>query len=67
MTDKLNDLMTPKELAELLHVSVRTVHRWRAERRGPARVKAGHRVLYRRADVARWILANREEMVREVA
>lgn len=46
------DLLTPVESAKALRVpSVRTLERWRADGTGPAFVKVGRRVAYRRADL----------------
>ena len=59
------DLLDTAELADLLHASERTVIRWRMQRTGPAWIKAGGRVLYRRGDVDRWLDANKCEPARE--
>lgn len=47
---------TPSELAEEIHVSEATLRQWRWQNQGPPYVKVGtKRVVYRRADVARWL------------
>ena len=51
----LNGYLTDEELAEELHVSLRTLRRWRVERRGPPFIKTGHQVLYSKSTVMRWL------------
>jgi excisionase family DNA binding protein len=48
-------LLPQAELAHLLSISERTLERWRMEGVGPAYIKAGRRVLYRRQDVECWL------------
>lgn len=50
-----NEHMTTQEVAELLRAPVETVRYWRHVSRGPRSFKVGRRVLYRRADVERWL------------
>lgn len=49
------DLLTVDELSEVLGVSEATLANWRAKKKGPAWVKVGRRVLYRREAVAEWL------------
>lgn len=49
------DLITSKELADLLRVSIWTVYHWRMRGEGPAGVRVGHRVRYRVRDVYAWL------------
>jgi excisionase family DNA binding protein len=51
--------LTPRELAERLRCSIRTIERWRRCGKGPAYLKAGGRVLYRLVDVETWERENR--------
>lgn len=51
----LSEYMTQPELAKELRVSVDTLRRWDARRIGPARIKMGMRVLYRRDAVREWL------------
>ena len=53
-------LLTKTDTANLLGVSERTLDRWHALRKGPARVSAGRKVLYRMAAVSAWLSANEE-------
>jgi predicted site-specific integrase-resolvase len=53
--DELDDLYETTQLAEQLHVSPRTIEGWRVMGQGPAFVKAGHRVLYRKSAIERWL------------
>jgi hypothetical protein len=39
----------------MLSVSLRTMSNWRVQRRGPAWVKVGHAVRYRKGDLRRWL------------
>jgi len=47
--------LAPKEAAAELRLSIRTLTRYRNERRGPAFHKIGGRVLYRNSDLYLWI------------
>jgi hypothetical protein len=53
------DLLDESAAAEALRLQPKTVCRWRWERRGPAYVKLGGAVRYRRADLADFIARNR--------
>lgn len=59
------DLYDTAELAELLHSSERTLIRWRVQRTGPAWIKAGGKVLYRRSDIDAWLESHKQTPVRE--
>ena len=48
-------LLDEAELAKFLAVDTRTIHRWRAEGRGPAFIKAGNAVLFRLPDIREWL------------
>lgn len=58
--------MTQDELAGELKVPPRTLSQWRYLGRGPAYVKVGGRVRYRRSDVEAWMQDNRVETSRVV-
>jgi excisionase family DNA binding protein len=49
------ELLTETETAALLHVSVRTLRRWRQQGSGPPAHKAGRRVLYAKGEVLAWL------------
>lgn len=54
-------LMSEREVAALLGVSLRTLRRWRAELSyGPPTIRIGRFVKYRREDVLTWIEEQRE-------
>lgn len=53
------DLLTTQQASEILQTPAPTLVRWRFERRGPAYVKLGASVRYKRADLEAWITANR--------
>lgn len=52
------ELLTPKDTARLLGVSVRTLARWHSIRKGPARITVGRKVLFRHQAVIDWLRAN---------
>lgn len=52
-------LVTEIDAADFLRLSVRTLQAWRHQRHGPAFVRAGRAIRYRRADLIAWIEANR--------
>lgn len=55
------DLLTITEAAELLRAPVATLRYWRHLGTGPASLRLGRHVLYRREDVRAWIDAQRED------
>ena len=48
-------LMSVRELAELLQVSVKTVYDWRYRGLGPAAIKVGRHVRYEPDEIERWL------------
>jgi len=52
---KVNELMTGPEAAEFLRVSPQTLPRWRFDGTGPAFVRVGRKILYRRADLEEYV------------
>lgn len=46
------------ELAELLQMSFYTVSRWRTEGKGPAFIRLGNKVRYRKSDVDAFLAAH---------
>ena len=51
-------LLYEEEAADFLKLSARTLQAWRCAGRGPAFVRAGRAVRYRRADLVAWIDAS---------
>lgn len=49
------------EVAEMLHVSIATLHRWRKAGIGPAYYKMGASVRYRLGDLRKWFASTRVE------
>ena len=50
------DLLTEREAAELLRLSIRTLQRLHAENAGPAKLRlTERRIAYRRSDLLAWI------------
>lgn len=59
------DVMSEQEVADLLRVKTETLRAWRTRKKcagkSPRYIQQGKgRVLYMRADVAAWLLANRK-------
>lgn len=50
-------LLTPRELARLLSISIRTLWRLRTSGRLPAEIRLGGSVRWQRADALAWIAA----------
>lgn len=57
----LSQYLTRKQLAAELGVTVRTISRWRWERKGPAAHIIGGRVYFKRSDVEAWLEKQRED------
>jgi len=53
-----SDLLNPKQTAAYLHVAVATLADWRYRGSGPLFIRAGRRILYRRAALDAWLEAN---------
>jgi excisionase family DNA binding protein len=49
------ELLTEQETAALLRCSVPTLRRWRRLGTGPAFIKSGRKVLYRRTTLDAWL------------
>ena len=56
-------LDSPAEVSEYLGVPTSTLSQWRWKGEGPAFVRAGRIIRYRRADVEEWLAAHRVETV----
>jgi excisionase family DNA binding protein len=52
-------LMSVKELAELLQVSVKTIYDWRYRGLGPTAIRVGRHVRYDPGEVERWLVVQR--------
>ena len=57
---RLDELLSPQDLAGYLDVPVKTVYGWRHRGLGPAGFRVGRHVRYRRSDVEEWISAQLE-------
>ena len=58
-------LLTEPETARALHVSERTLQRWRGTGEGPAFVRAGRRILYRPDDIEAFLESSRARSTSE--
>ena len=54
------DLLTPKEVSEILATPIGSLAQWRSADRGPAYFKLGASVRYHRSDVEAWIEEQRQ-------
>ena len=54
MSDDRTEILTPEQVADLLHVSPRTVEEWRRTRTGPPWRRMGRHVRYLRREVLVW-------------
>lgn len=57
-TNDADELLTEREAADLLKMSSRTLQAWRCSKAGPAFVRVGRAIRYRRRDLVAWITAN---------
>jgi predicted DNA-binding transcriptional regulator AlpA len=51
----LETMLTTKQLADLLQISVGCVRNWRAKTYGPRPTRIGRMIRYRASDVERWL------------
>jgi hypothetical protein len=56
----LSEFLTKEELAEQLLRNPRTLDRWAILGMGPPRTHVGRKVLYRRASVQKWLVAQEQ-------
>jgi hypothetical protein len=56
----LSEFLSKEELAAELRRNPRTLDRWQALGMGPPRTHVGRKVLYRRASVQRWLVAQEQ-------
>jgi excisionase family DNA binding protein len=56
-----DEILTPEQTGALLKVNERTLERWRCEGKGPAFVRLGRRVRYRRDDLEAWLVRQRQD------
>lgn len=57
-TSDTDALLTEVQAADLLRLSVRTLQAWRTRAFGPAFVRAGRAIRYRRRDLHTWVDVN---------
>ena len=57
------ELMTTREVAELLRRPVETLRYWRWRGEGPPAFKVGRRVMYRRSALEAWLAERERETV----
>jgi hypothetical protein len=60
----LADYLEEQPLAQEIGVTVRTLRRWRRERKGPPITHIGRKVVYSLEGLRRWLAANEREMPR---
>ena len=57
------DTLTNAEAAEYLGVKASALTKWRCEKRGPAYVKSGNRVIYLKSDLDAWLATGRIQTI----
>jgi hypothetical protein len=68
MLIETDELIDPATIAAELRVKHQTLTAWRTLGRGPAFVKVGSKVFYRRADISEWLGSrHRQPRSREAA
>jgi hypothetical protein len=66
LKNRISDLLTPTQTAELLHTTPGVLAVWRSKKRYPLRyVRVGRRVFYRVEDVQKFIELRTDPGVRE--
>lgn len=55
MADTADRLLSGRDLSDMIGVPERTLDQWRYIGKGPAWLKIGRHVRYRRADVEQWL------------
>jgi len=51
-------LLTTEDLAEYVHVPVATVYQWNYRKTGPAAIRVGRHLRFRKSTVDAWLAAN---------
>jgi hypothetical protein len=59
----LSEFLTKEDLAAELRRNPRTLDRWEVLGVGPPRTRVGRQVLYRRASVQKWLVAQEQSVV----
>jgi predicted DNA-binding transcriptional regulator AlpA len=55
--DIQDKLLDTKALAEYLQVATSTLRQYRLDGKGPAYIKIGHLVRYRKSDIEEWLIS----------
>jgi excisionase family DNA binding protein len=55
MSNRLEELWSPEDLAQYLGVPLATLYAWRYRGEGPPALKVGRHLRYRVADVEQWL------------
>jgi excisionase family DNA binding protein len=61
MPEEEEQLLSERQLATYLNLSLRTIQRWRAEGKGPPVLYAGRYPRYRKSEVDAWLQRERDE------
>ena len=57
-TQEIGDLLSEKEAAPILRLTVKTLQMWRALKKGPRFIRVGRRVMYPRAEIQSFLARN---------
>lgn len=60
---RLSGLVTPAEVADYLGIPIQTLAQWRWRNEGPAYVRVGRLIRYRKEDLLSFVEASRQETV----
>jgi predicted DNA-binding transcriptional regulator AlpA len=63
LTINPDEMISAKAAAAVIQVKPATLTAWRNQKRGPAYLKVGRLVFYRRQDIGEWLAAQRHCMV----
>ncbi len=58
MDSKEDEILTEKQVAELLHIAAKTLGNWRRANKGPPYFLAGKRVRYSKKSLDEWMKEN---------
>lgn len=61
MSMDIDTMLTRQETADLIGISTATLDRWRNKNTGPAFHHVGHRYLYKRDDLTKWLSSTRAD------
>jgi hypothetical protein len=61
LSDEFEPLWNDRDTGHFIHASKAVLRKWRREGTGPAFIRVGHLIRYRKGDVESWLAARRVE------